>query len=194
MKECRCWTIFYLCCPKCQILKSVKKKKNVKRVLKNAIMHRETWRWVPLIQPQERAGMSEKAPKRGNIWAKHRTRVRATAPMVKSPPANAGDVRGAGSIPGLGRFPGGRHSNLFQYCCWRIPWIRGAWLATVYRVTKSCTWLQRFSAHTAHHEQWLSQNTTRGPQHHLSAPVCDGWNTKLAQQNRLCHLLAVWIP
>ena len=31
--------------------------------------------------------------------------------MVKNPPANAGDVREAGLIPGSGRSPGGRHSN-----------------------------------------------------------------------------------
>ena len=127
--------------PKMPDFKISKKKKNVKRVLKNAIMYRETWRWVPLIQPQERAGMSEKAPKRGNIWAKHRTRVRATAPMVKSPPANAGDVRGAGSIPGLGRFPGGSHGNPLQYSCLESHMDRAAWRVTVHGVTKSWTWL-----------------------------------------------------
>ena len=31
---------------------------------------------------------------------------------VKNPPANAGDIRDVGSIPGLGRFPGGGHGNL----------------------------------------------------------------------------------
>ena len=34
--------------------------------------------------------------------------------VVKNPPANAGDIREAGSIPGLGRFPGGGHSNPLQ--------------------------------------------------------------------------------
>ena len=29
--------------------------------------------------------------------------------MVKNPPANAGDIRDTGSIPGLGRYPGGGH-------------------------------------------------------------------------------------
>ena len=33
--------------------------------------------------------------------------------VVKSPPANARDIRDAGSIPGLGRYPGGRNYNLF---------------------------------------------------------------------------------
>ena len=37
--------------------------------------------------------------------------------MVKNLPANAGDVRDAGSIPGSGRCPGGRHGNLLQYVC-----------------------------------------------------------------------------
>ena len=32
--------------------------------------------------------------------------------VVKNTPANAGEVRDAGSIPGLGRSPGGRHGNL----------------------------------------------------------------------------------
>ena len=37
--------------------------------------------------------------------------------MVKNPPANAGDVREVGSIPGSGRFPGGGHGNPLQYSC-----------------------------------------------------------------------------
>ena len=37
--------------------------------------------------------------------------------MVKNPPANAGDVKDAGSIPGWGRSPGGGHGNPLQYSC-----------------------------------------------------------------------------
>ena len=33
--------------------------------------------------------------------------------VVKNPPANAGDLRGMGSILGLGRSPGGGHGNSF---------------------------------------------------------------------------------
>ena len=44
-----------------------------------------------------------------------------------------------GLIPGLGRTPGGGHSNPLQYSCWRIPMDRGAWRATVYGVAKSLT-------------------------------------------------------
>ena len=35
--------------------------------------------------------------------------------VVKNPPANAGDIRDVGSIPGSGRFPGGGHGNPLQY-------------------------------------------------------------------------------
>ena len=34
--------------------------------------------------------------------------------MIKNPPANAGDIRDTISMPGLGRYPGRRHGNLFQ--------------------------------------------------------------------------------
>ena len=36
---------------------------------------------------------------------------------VKNLPANAGDARGRGSIPVLGRSPGERNGNLLQYSC-----------------------------------------------------------------------------
>ena len=37
--------------------------------------------------------------------------------MVKNLPANTGDIRDMGSIPGLGRSPGGGHGNPLQYSC-----------------------------------------------------------------------------
>ena len=48
----------------------------------------------------------------------------------------AGDL---GSIPGLGRSPGGGHDDPLQYCCLENPTDRGAWWATVHRVTESHT-------------------------------------------------------
>ena len=55
----------------------------------------------------------------------------------KNPPANSGDVRDVGSIPGLGRLPGGRHDNPVQYSCLKNTMDRGAWQAAVCRITKS---------------------------------------------------------
>ena len=40
----------------------------------------------------------------------------------KNPPANAGDVREMGSIPGLGRFPGEGMATHSSIIAWRIPW------------------------------------------------------------------------
>ena len=54
--------------------------------------------------------------------------------VVKNLPANAGDINNAGSIPGLGRAPGG-HGNQLQYSCLKNPLDREAWQATVHRVT-----------------------------------------------------------
>ena len=42
--------------------------------------------------------------------------------MVKTTPANAGEVRDADSIPGSGRSPGGGHGNHSCILAWRIPW------------------------------------------------------------------------
>ena len=55
----------------------------------------------------------------------------------KNPPANAGDLRDEGSIPGLGRSPGGGQDNPLQYSCLENPMDRGAWWATVHEVAKS---------------------------------------------------------
>ena len=46
--------------------------------------------------------------------------------VVKNTPANAGDVRDAGLIPGSGRSPGGGHGNLLQYSCLENAMDRGA--------------------------------------------------------------------
>ena len=59
--------------------------------------------------------------------------------MVKNLPANAGDVRDVGSVPGLGRSAGGGHGNPLQYSSWRIPWAEGpGGLHTVHRVFYVC--------------------------------------------------------
>ena len=52
------------------------------------------------------------------------------AQTEKNPPANAGDLREVGSIPGLGRSHGEGNGNLFQYSWLQNPTDRGAWRAT----------------------------------------------------------------
>ena len=57
--------------------------------------------------------------------------------MVKNPSANARDVRDTGSVPGLGRSPGGGNGNPLQYPGLENPMDRGPWQATVHGVSKS---------------------------------------------------------
>ena len=59
--------------------------------------------------------------------------------MVNNPPANVEDE---GSIPELGIFPGEGHGDPHQYSCLENPMDRGAWPATVQRVSKNWTRLK----------------------------------------------------
>ena len=59
--------------------------------------------------------------------------------VVKNLPANAGDIRDTGSIPGSEKFPGEGNGNPLQYSCLENSTDRGAQRATVHRVTKSWT-------------------------------------------------------
>ena len=56
--------------------------------------------------------------------------------MLKDPPARAGDT---GSVPGLGRSPGGRNGDPLQYSRLENSMASGPWKSTVHGVTKSQT-------------------------------------------------------
>ena len=63
-------------------------------------------------------------------------------PVVKNPPANAGDTGDDSSIPESGRSPGGWNGNPLQYSYLENSTGRGACLwGTVHGVAKSWTWL-----------------------------------------------------
>ena len=65
--------------------------------------------------------------------------------MVNNLPANEGDVRDVGSIPGSGRSPGGGDGNPLQPSCLENPMDRGAWRATVHGVAESQTRRKRLT-------------------------------------------------
>ena len=61
--------------------------------------------------------------------------------VVQNEPANAGNTGDTGSIPGLGRSPGGGNGNPLLYSCLENPMDKGAWRATVHGITKIGTQL-----------------------------------------------------
>ena len=68
--------------------------------------------------------------------------------VVKYPPANAGDTKDMGLVPGLGRSPRVGNLNPLQYSCLENSMDRGDWWATVHGLAKSQTQL---STHTHTH-------------------------------------------
>ena len=67
--------------------------------------------------------------------------------VVKKSPADRGDVRDVGLIPGSRRSPGGEHDNPLQYSCLENSIDRRAYWDIVHRVAKSQTRLKRLSMH-----------------------------------------------
>ena len=93
--------------------------------------------------------------------------------VVKNPPANAGDTEDVGSIPALGRSPGGGNGDPLQYSCLGKSMDRGAWEVVVHGVTKSWTWLSNWHTHYKSNEQILLQGRQRaGTMSMLSYTVC----------------------
>ena len=88
--------------------------------------------------------------------------------MVENPPANAGDVRIVGSVPGLGRSPGGGPGNPLQYSCLENPTDRGPWRATVHGVAKKCLlgcspWSRKESDTACRGEECFNQFSVPAP-------------------------------
>ena len=71
--------------------------------------------------------------------------------MVKNPPANAGDARDSGLIPGLGRSLQIGNGNPLQYSCLGNSMDRGAWRATVHKeldTTEVTGHITKFTSHS----------------------------------------------
>ena len=64
--------------------------------------------------------------------------------VVKNLPTNVANIRDMGSIPGLGRFSGGRHGNPLQYSCLENSKDRVIWWTTVHRVAEIQTRLKQW--------------------------------------------------
>ena len=92
------------------------------------------------------------------------TSASQVALVVKSPPAETGDIRDLGSVPGLGRSPGAGNGNSLQYSCLENPMDRGAWQATVLGITKELDTTEatqhdrRIYGHSFHFKLSLGRN------------------------------------
>ena len=131
---------------------SLKKKKKKKAHITNTIsisaFREPNLRFCPIIWTE--ASLSKLETLKGT-WASQ------VALLVKNLPANAGDIRDVGLIPGLGISPREGNGNSFQYSCLENPMARGVWWAIVHRVTKSWTQLKWLNTHT--HTHTHTQNT-----------------------------------
>ena len=65
--------------------------------------------------------------------------------MIKNPPANAGDTRNTGSIPGSGRSSRVGNGNSLQYSYPENAVDRIVWHAVFHRFAKSCTRMKQLS-------------------------------------------------
>ena len=82
--------------------------------------------------------------------------------MVNNSPANVGDIRDLGSVPELGKSPGGGHGSSLQYSCLENPMDGGVWQATVHGVTKSQTRLKQLSTDTSLQDRaWMGRGKPR---------------------------------
>ena len=80
-------------------------------------------------------------------FCKNTFHLKGNIKKKKKAPANAGDARDTGSIPGSGRSPGVGNGNLLQYSCLENSTNRGAKWATVYGVAKESEMTQHTCMH-----------------------------------------------
>ena len=76
--------------------------------------------------------------------------------LVKNLPTNARHAGDSSLIPGLGRSPGWGNGNPLQYSCLENPIDRGAWRATVHRVTRGQ--MTEATEHTYTKNQWSNKS------------------------------------
>ena len=89
----------------------------------------------------DRRGQGDLKSTNGKLWILAGTTPRGLpdGSAGKESACNAGDTGDVGSIPGLGRSPGGGNGNPLQYSCLKNAMDRGAWWATACGIAESDT-------------------------------------------------------
>ena len=117
------------------------------------------------------------------------------APVVKTPPAYAGDRRNVGLIPGLGRSPGEGHGNPLQCSCLENSYGQRGLEATVHRVAKSSTRLKMLSTHIGLKLSMPLRDFWEFLQYEgmvISAPGCLPVQNSYSPYIRAFHLFLPW--
>ena len=89
------------------------------------LSHQGSFYSQEILKSQNNSGKGKQSWRAHTSWFENIIKLQWASQVVlvvKNPPANAGDVRGVGSIPGSGTSSGGAQSNPLQYSCWKIPW------------------------------------------------------------------------
>ena len=89
--------------------------------------------------------------------------------VVKNPPANAGDERDMGSIPGLGRYPGIGNGHPLRCSCLENSMQRASWQSTVHWGHKESDTTERLS--TSKFYPWLWAFWVHSPSHFFSVYI-----------------------
>ena len=84
-------------------------------------------------------------------------------------------VRDVGSIPGLGRSPGGWHCNPLQCSCLENPMDRGTWQAMVHRVAQRWTRLKQLSTHAGELKEYNGTGHEASRWKDFLPPFCHNW-------------------
>ena len=77
--------------------------------------------WLVGLNPRMRKCKYRGTVYQHKVWLLWASQV---ALVVTNLPANVGDIKNIGSIPGLGRYPGGEHGDPSSILSWRIPWAQ----------------------------------------------------------------------
>ena len=115
------------------------------------MLHNERcpYNWRKLARCSEEPMCCNKGTTQRKTWSKYSNLLEGLPWWLssKEPSSSTGDAGVTGSVPGSGRCPGGEHGNPLQYFYWENLIDRGAWWATVHRVTKSQTRLKQQYTH-----------------------------------------------
>ena len=168
--------------------------------------------WTTMLSDQSKQKGLNVSPRAVWLWASiWLSSCFPSGSVVKNLPANAEDPGDVGSIPGLGRPPGGGNGNTLQYSYLENLMDRRAGKAIVHGVAKSQTWLSDWTCihawliaciwHGNTHANQAARPRTRWRQgRYLGAKVKEGLPLRVVHEESLhtAHggqfLVRLWGP